>query len=82
MSLPLHFSRYAGRTADAGATILRQRFRQPLTILSDRPAHAVAELEMARRRLRWGMAFNRREQIGIRLQDGTQVHAARSRRIV
>ena len=82
MSLPLHFLRYAGRPADAGATILRQRFRQPLTNLSDRLAHAVAELKMARRMLSWRMAFNRRELTGIRLQDGTQVHAARSRRIV
>jgi hypothetical protein len=28
------------------------------------------------------MAFNRRELTGIRLRDGTQFHAARSRRIV
>jgi hypothetical protein len=32
--------------------------------------------------LSWRMAFNRRELTGIRLQDGTQIRAARSRRIV
>jgi arylsulfatase A-like enzyme len=53
-----------------------------LNNLSGQPAHAAAELEMARRMLSWRMAFNRRELTGIRLQDGTQVHAARSRRIV
>ena len=37
---------------------------------------------MARRMLNWRMAFNRRELTGIRAQKGTQVHAARSRRIV
>jgi hypothetical protein len=53
-----------------------------LSNLSGRPAHAAAELEMARRMLSWRMAFNRRELTGIRLRDGTQFHAARSRRIV
>jgi hypothetical protein len=33
MSLPFHFVGYAGRLADAGAAILRQRFHQPLTNL-------------------------------------------------
>ena len=37
---------------------------------------------MARRMLNWRMAFNRRELTGIRLRDGTQIHAARARRIV
>ena len=82
MSPPLHFVRYAGRPADAGATILRQRHRQPLTNRSDRLAHAVAERDLARRMLSWRMAFNRRELMGIHLRDGTQIHAARSRRIV
>jgi arylsulfatase A-like enzyme len=53
-----------------------------LNNLSGQPAHAAAELEMTRRMLSWRMAFNRRELTGIRLQDGTQIHAARSRRIV
>jgi len=82
MSLPFHFVGYAGRLADAGAAIPRQRFRQPPANLSDQPAHAAAERDMARRMLNWRMAFNRRELTGIRLQDGTQIHAARSRRIV
>jgi arylsulfatase A-like enzyme len=53
-----------------------------LNNLSGQPAHAAAELAMARRMLSWRMAFNRRELTGIRLMNGTQVHAARSRRIV
>ena len=53
-----------------------------LSNLSGQPAHAAAELEMARRMLSWRMAFNRRELTGIRVRDGTQFHAARSRRIV
>jgi arylsulfatase A-like enzyme len=50
--------------------------------LAGDPAHAVAERDMARRMLNWRMSFNRRELTGIRVQKGTQVHAARSRRIV
>ena len=50
--------------------------------LAGDPVHAAAERDMARRMLSWRMAFNRRELTGIRLQNGTQVHAARRRRIV
>lgn len=50
--------------------------------LSGEPARAAGERDMARRMLNWRMAFNRRELTGIRAQKGTQVHAARSRRIV
>jgi arylsulfatase A-like enzyme len=53
-----------------------------LTNLAASHDHAAAERDMARRMLNWRIAFNRRELTGIRLQDGTQVHAARSRRIV
>jgi arylsulfatase A-like enzyme len=53
-----------------------------LNNLSGQPAHAAAERDMARRMLNWRIAFNRRELTGIRLQDGTQIHAARARRIV
>jgi len=53
-----------------------------LNNLAGQTPHAAAERDMARRMLNWRMAFNRRELTGIRLQDGTQVHAARSRRIV
>jgi arylsulfatase A-like enzyme len=53
-----------------------------LNNLAGDPAHAVAERDMARRMLNWRIAFNRRELTGIRLQKGTQVHAARKRRIV
>ncbi len=50
--------------------------------LSGDPAQAAAERDMARRMLNWRIAFNRRELTGIRVQKGTQIHAARSRRIV
>ena len=49
--------------------------------LAGDPAHAVAERDLARRMISWRMAFNRRELTGIRVQNGTQVHAARGRRI-
>jgi arylsulfatase A-like enzyme len=50
--------------------------------LAGDPAHGIAERDLARRMLSWRMAFNRRELTGIRLQKGTQVHAARDRRVV
>jgi arylsulfatase A-like enzyme len=53
-----------------------------LNNLAAKPESAPDMLAMAQRMLTWRMVFNRRELTGIRVAGGTQVHAARSRRIV
>lgn len=53
-----------------------------LNNLAGDPSSAPDMLALARRMLTWRMVFNRRELTGIRLQKGTQVHAARERRIL
>jgi arylsulfatase A-like enzyme len=50
--------------------------------LAGKPEMAGNILAMGQRMLTWRMVFNRRELTGIRVAEGTQIHAARSRRIV